>query len=59
MDAKPEIERIQPDIYLVNEDGDQAEKREFCRQHGLDYVILKREPKPGLPRRSSTDLRGF
>jgi len=59
MDAEPEIERIQPDIYLVNEDGDQPEKREFCRQHGLDYVILKREPKPGLPRRSSTDLRGF
>jgi cytidyltransferase-like protein len=59
MDAEPEIERIQPDIYLVNEDGDQPEKREFCRQHGLDYVILKREPKPGLPRRSSTNLRGF
>jgi cytidyltransferase-like protein len=59
MDAEPEIEHIQPDIYLVNEDGDQPEKREFCKQHGLEYVVLKREPKPGLPRRSSTDLRGF
>ena len=59
MDAEPEIERIQPDIYIVNEDGDQPEKREFCRQHGLEYVVLKREPKPGLPRRSSTNLRGF
>ncbi len=59
MDAEPEIERIQPDIYLVNEDGDQPEKREFCKQHGLEYVVLKREPKPGLPRRRSTDLRGF
>jgi len=59
MDAEPEIERIQPDIYLVNEDGDQPEKRGFCKQHGLEYVVLKREPKPGLPRRSSTDLRGF
>lgn len=59
MDAEPEIDRIRPDIYLVNEDGDQPEKREFCVQHGLQYVILKREPKPGLPRRRSTDLRGF
>jgi hypothetical protein len=59
MDAEPEIERIRPDIYVVNEDGDQPEKREFCNQHGLEYVVLRREPKPGLPRRRSTDLRGF
>ncbi len=59
MDAEPEIERIRPDIYLVNDDGDQPEKKEFCRRHGLDYVVLKREPKPGLPPRRSTDLRGF
>ena len=59
MDAEPEVERVRPDIYLVNEDGDQPEKREFCKRHGLEYVILKREPKPGLPRRQSTDLRGF
>ena len=32
MDAAPEVERIQPDIYAVNEDGDVPEKREFCRQ---------------------------
>ena len=59
MDAEPEIERLQPDIYLVNEDGDKPEKREFCAQHGLEYVVLKRLPKPGLQPRTSTDLRGF
>ncbi len=59
MDAEPEVARLQPDIYLVNEDGDKPEKREFCAQHGLAYVVLKREPKAGLPRRQSTDLRGF
>ena len=59
MDAEPEIARIQPDIYAVNEDGDKPEKREFCRAHGLEYVVLKRTPKEGLPRRQSTDLRGF
>ncbi|MGB7537336.1 MAG: adenylyltransferase/cytidyltransferase family protein [Anaerolineales bacterium] len=59
MDAEPEIDRIKPDLYAVNEDGDQPEKREYCRAHGLEYVVLRREPKPGLPRRQSTDLRGF
>jgi len=59
MDAEPEINRIRPDMYAVNEDGDKPEKREFCRQHGLEYVVLKRIPKEGLPRRESTRLRGF
>jgi cytidyltransferase-like protein len=59
MDAEPEIDLIKPDMYAVNEDGDKPEKREFCQQHGIQYVVLKRTPKPGLPRRQSTDLRGF
>jgi cytidyltransferase-like protein len=59
LDAEPEIARLRPDIYLVNEDGDKPEKREFCEAHGLRYVVLKRTPREGLPQRSSTDLRGF
>jgi len=59
MDAEPEVRRLKPDRYVVNEDGDKPEKREFCASHGLEYVVLKRAPKPGLPRRQSTDLRGF
>lgn len=59
MDAEPEIEAIRPDMYVVNEDGDKPEKREFCEQHGLRYVVLRRTPAAGLPRRESTHLRGF
>ncbi len=59
VDAEPEIQRLKPDIYLVNEDGDRPEKRTFCARLGLEYVVLKRLPRPGLPRRSSTDLRGY
>jgi len=60
MDAEHEILHvIQPDIYAVNEDGDKPEKAEFCRQHGIQYTVLKRVPKDGLPQRSSTNLRGF
>jgi cytidyltransferase-like protein len=57
MDAAPEIERIKPDIYAVNEDGDRPEKREFCQRNDIKYHVLKREPKHGLPRRQSTQLR--
>ncbi len=59
LDAKPEILQIKPDIFIVNDDGDREEKRQFCRELGMEYVVLQREPKQGLPRRSSTQLRGF
>lgn len=59
IDAEPEILRLRPDYYVVNEDGDKGGKREFCQRHGIRYVVLKREPAPGLPRRSSTELRGY
>ena len=59
MDAEPEIAEIGATHYVVNEDGDQPEKREFCRAHGIEYVVLRRVPHAGLPARSSTELRGF
>ena len=59
LDADPEIRALQPDIYAVNEDGDKGGKREYCAQLGIEYLVLKRTPAAGLPRRSSTDLRGF
>jgi cytidyltransferase-like protein len=59
LDADPEIKQLKPDIYAVNEDGDKGGKREYCEQNGIQYFVLKRTPAPGLPIRSSTDLRGF
>lgn len=59
IDAEPEIQRIKPDAYIVNEDGDKGGKREYCQQHGIEYIVLKRSPAPGLPKRTSTELRGF
>lgn len=59
MDAEPEVDLIGPSFYVVNEDGDQPEKRRFCRDRGIEYVVLRRVPHPGLPARTSTDLRGF
>ncbi|MFO7904585.1 MAG: adenylyltransferase/cytidyltransferase family protein [Planctomycetota bacterium] len=59
LDAEPEIEWIRPDIYAVNEDGARPEKRAYCEANGIEYRVLERTPKEGLPRRQSTDLRGF
>jgi cytidyltransferase-like protein len=59
LDADPEIRRLKPDLYAVNEDGDKGGKREYCEKLGIEYLVLKRAPAPGLPPRSSTHLRGF
>lgn len=59
LDADPEIQKLKPDIYAVNEDGDKGGKREYCEKNGMEYLVLKRRPAPGLPKRTSTDLRGF
>jgi cytidyltransferase-like protein len=59
LDYAPQVEEVRPDMFAVNEDGDRPEKRQFCQEHGIKYVVLKRTPKEGLPRRESTKLRGF
>lgn len=59
LDADAEIRRLNPGIYAVNEDGDRGGKRDYCERMGIEYLVLQRSPAPGLPRRSSTDLRGF
>lgn len=59
LDAEPEIVALGAGRYLVNADGDREEKRRYCKEKGLEYIVLERKPKEGLPRRASTDLRGF
>ena len=59
LDADPEIRMLKPDIYAVNEDGDVGGKREYCAALGIEYLVLRRTPAPGLPQRTSTGLRGF
>jgi cytidyltransferase-like protein len=59
LDYAPQVEEVHPDLFAVNDDGDRPDKRLFCEEHGIEYVVLKRTPKEGLPRRESTKLRGF
>jgi cytidyltransferase-like protein len=57
MDFEPELRRFKPDIFLVNEDGNSPAKAELCRELGMEYIVLKRIPEPGLSARSTTALR--
>ena len=57
MDFVPTVEALQPDILVVNSDGGNEDKRLFCQQHGIEYVVLERVPQKGLQARSSTDLK--
>ncbi len=57
MDFVPTVEALRPDLLVVNEDGGSEEKRRFCEEHGIGYVVLKRVPQDGLQARSSTDLK--
>jgi cytidyltransferase-like protein len=57
LDFVEELKRIQPDIFIVNEDGNTPVKAELCRRLGIRYVVLQRDPHEGLPARSTTSLR--
>ncbi len=57
MDFVPTVEELKPDFLVVNEDGGNEEKKRFCQEHGIQYIVLQRVPKEGLQARSSTDLK--
>ena len=57
MDFVPTVDMLRPDILVVNEDGAREEKRRFCEERGIEYVVLQRTPQEGLQARSSTDLK--
>jgi cytidyltransferase-like protein len=57
LDFEPDMQRIKPDIFIVNEDGDTPEKKQLCEQLGVKYLVLKRIPEEGLPARSSSSSK--
>jgi cytidyltransferase-like protein len=58
LDFEAELRGLQPDIFVVNEDGNLAEKQELCEELGIEYLVLSRQPHEGLAPRSTTELRG-
>lgn len=57
MDFVDTVEKIKPDIFVVNADGGSDDKRKFCEERGIQYIVLEREPDEGLTARSTTSLR--
>lgn len=57
MDFIPTVDMLKPDILVVNEDGASEEKRKFCEERGMEYVVLKRHPHEGLEAHSSTAIK--
>ncbi len=57
MDFVPTLDIVKPDVFVVNEDGGNEEKRKLCEERGIRYVVLQRTPQEGLEARSSTALK--
>jgi cytidyltransferase-like protein len=57
LDFETELREMQPDVFVVNQDGNTPQKRALCRELGVAYVVLEREPHADLTARSTTSLR--
>ena len=57
LDFEQELREMKPDIFFVNEDGYTPDKKKLCDELGIELVVSRRIPQPGLPPRSTTALR--
>lgn len=57
LDFLEEFKSLQPDIFVVNEDGNTPQKQKLCKEGGVEYIVLRREPHADLTPRSTTALR--
>ena len=57
LDFEPDIERIKPNVFVVNFDGHTPDKEALCKKLGIDYKILERIPEQGLPARASSNTK--
>lgn len=57
LDFVETLDRVRPDIFVVNTDGGSEMKRDLCASRGIEYVELERVPDAGLDARSTTSLR--
>jgi cytidyltransferase-like protein len=58
MDFETDLRRLQPDVFVVNEDGYSPAKKMLCEELGIELKVLERIPDAGLPARSTTSIRG-
>lgn len=57
MDFIPTVDALKPDILVVNSDGASDVKRQFCKERGMEFIVLERTPHEGLEAHSSTAIK--
>ncbi|CAH8283286.1 cytidyltransferase-like protein [Mariniflexile fucanivorans] len=57
LDFEDDLKKLQPDLFVVNEDGFSPAKEVLCNELGIELRMLSRIPDAGLPERSTTALR--
>ena len=57
IDFLPTLDKVKPDVFVVNAEGGSDEKRKICAERGIEYVELQRTPHEGLKARSSSSLK--
>ena len=57
LDFEPDMERVKPDVFVVNSDGHTPEKEILCKKLGVEYMVLDRIPEEGLPARASSFIK--
>ena len=57
IDFIPTLDKVKPDVFVVNAEGGSDEKRQLCAERGIEYIELQRTPAEGLQARSSTSLK--
>lgn len=56
LDYLPTLDVVKPDVFVVNDNGANAEKERVCRERGIQYVVLKRKSQDVLKSHSCHDL---
>lgn len=57
IDFLPTLDKVKPDVFVVNAEGGSEEKRRICVERGIEYIELQRTPHEGLQARSSSSLK--
>jgi cytidyltransferase-like protein len=57
LDFEEDMNKLNPQFFVVNEDGHSPLKENLCKSLGIEYKVLERVPEAGLPVRSTTALR--
>lgn len=56
LDFEPKLWALWPSLFIVNEDGNTPAKRKLCKELGVEYIVLRRDPHAGPPVRSTTSM---